>query len=211
MQDLDGIDPEVLLAAIERKRAWFWSDAERHRAGRLDLIAAHREVARLAFDEVGLERSPAADRIATSYYARRNAAITPFPDAVETVRWLRDAGCRLALLTNGAALAQRSKVDRFALAGLFDVILIEGELGYGKPDPRVYQKALVELDVVAAATWMVGDNPEWDVAEPQRHGIFAIWVDRWGRGLPEGDSLRPDRIVRRLSELREPAPGAERA
>ena len=36
--ELDGLDPTVLLEAIERVRTWYWSDAERHRMGRLDLL-----------------------------------------------------------------------------------------------------------------------------------------------------------------------------
>ncbi len=108
-------------------------------------------------------------------------------------------------------MAQRSKVDRFGLAELFDLILIEGELGFGKPDPRVYQQALDEMAVAPSDTWMVGDNLEWDVAQPQRLGIFSIWVDVRGSGLPSGHKVRPDRIVRKLSELRELSTNSEQA
>jgi putative hydrolase of the HAD superfamily len=50
---------------------------------------------------------------------------------------------------------------------------------------------------------MVGDNLEWEVAAPQRLGIHAIWFDAHGAGLPEGSAIRPDRVVRKLSELLE--------
>ena len=76
-------------------------------------------------------------------------AIKPFDDAVATVQWLRAQGCRLALLTNGGSKAQRRKIDRFDLAPLFDAILIEGEVGFGKPDPRIYAQALATLDAPA--------------------------------------------------------------
>jgi putative hydrolase of the HAD superfamily len=200
--ELGCADPAMLHEAIERVRTWFWSDPDRHRIGRLDLHAASCEVIGRACDEVGLGRSAAVADMAASYLARRDASIKPFPEAVETVRWLREAGCRLALVTNGAASAQRSKVDRFALAGLFDAILIEGEVGYGKPDPRVYQRALEALGVAGRDAWMVGDNPDWDVGPPQRLGVFGIWLDRWSRGLPDGHAVKPDRIIRRLAELR---------
>jgi putative hydrolase of the HAD superfamily len=200
--DLPGVDPGVLYAAIERVRLWFWSDAERHRVGRLDLLVAYEEVVGRAFEEVGLPRAPTCRKIAAAYHRSRDAGITPFTDAVETVRWVRASGCRLALITNGAARPQRSKIERFGLGDLFDTILIEGELGFGKPDPRVYRRALADLDVAPADTWMVGDNPEWDVGAPQREGIYGVWVDRWGRGLTDGHPVRPDRIIGRLSELR---------
>jgi putative hydrolase of the HAD superfamily len=42
------------------------------------------------------------------------------------------------------------------------------------------------------------------VAAPQRLGILAIWVDNAGQGLPPSSPVRPERIIRSLSELLEP-------
>ena len=128
--------------------------------------------------------------------------MAPLPDAIETVRWLRESGRRLALLTNGAAAAQRRKIARFEIADLFDAILVEGELGFGKPDQRVYQRALNALGVKPAETWMVGDNLDFDVAAPQRLGLSGVWIDLRGQGLPGGSAVKPDYIVRSLVELR---------
>jgi putative hydrolase of the HAD superfamily len=36
---------------------------------------------------------------------------------------------------------------------------------------------------------------------PERLGIYAIWHDGYGVGLPRNSPIRPDRITRRLSEL----------
>jgi putative hydrolase of the HAD superfamily len=185
-------------------REWYWSDPERHRLGRLDLAAARREVAHIALKEVGLDDPDLALQIGDTYHDLRHMGLRPVEEAIDTVEWLKDSGCRLALLTNGSARMQRGKIDRFGLAGFFDSILIEGELGFGKPDPRVYAQALDALGVAARDTWMVGDNLEWDVAEPQRQGIYGIWIDVRGSGLPQGHAIRPDRIIRRLSDLREP-------
>ena len=49
--------------------------------------------------------------------------------------------------------------------------------------------------------WMVGDNLEWDVAAPMRHGLTGIWLDRAERGLPPTAQVRPDRIILSLDEL----------
>jgi putative hydrolase of the HAD superfamily len=131
----------------------------------------------------------------------REDALQPFPGAIEALRHLRGQGVRLALITNGNADAQRRKIDRFDLSPLFDSILIEGEFGVGKPDERVYLHALDQLNVKPEEAWMVGDDLEWDVRAPQRLGMFAIWLDFAGRGLPESSLVRPDRIIRSLSEL----------
>jgi putative hydrolase of the HAD superfamily len=199
---LAAVQIDKVLDAIRSASKWFWSDPARHRSGRLELDAARREVVRLALVEIGIADDDLAADIGDAYSYRRSIGIEPLPDAVDTVRWFRDAGCRLALLTNGAGTAQRTKIARFGLATLFDAILVEGELGFGKPDERVYAMALDRLGVNASDAWMVGDNLEWDVAAPQRLGLTAVWIDRRGDGLPAGSSVRPDRIIRALSDLR---------
>jgi len=199
---MGGLDPVSVYEAIERIRGWYWSDPERHRVGRLDLAVARREVVQLSLADIGADDPDLARKIGDKYHALRDAGIQPFAGAIATVRWLRDSGCRLALLTNGSSGAQRSKVARFGLAELFDLILIEGELGFGKPDPRIYTRALDEIGVSPSEAWMVGDNLEWDVAPPQRQGILGIWVDVRGTGVPPGHRVRPDWIIRRLSDVR---------
>ena len=136
---------QTVLAEILRLRDWFWSDPERHRVGRLDLRAARRQIAEMAVTNVGCDDRTLAARIAERYDSCRDTRTALFPGAVDVLTWLRGSGCRLALLTNGAADAQREKIERFRLEPLFDLILIEGELGFGKPDERIYRLALTEL------------------------------------------------------------------
>jgi putative hydrolase of the HAD superfamily len=124
-----------------------------------------------------------------------------FPGAHEAIDALKAHGVKLALVTNGAAETQRAKVERFALTHRFDHIQIEGEHGFGKPDERAYLHAMQALGVTAPETWMVGDNLEWEVEVPQRLGIYAIWMDWHGGGLPAGSTIKPDRIIRSLTEL----------
>ena len=199
---LGAIAPAALFDAVQTVSAEYWSDPERHRIGRLDLPKARHEVVARAFRLLGADAPDVALRISTAYAAARHERIRPFDDAIDTVRWFRERGCRLALLTNGAHDAQRTKIERFELEGLFDAVLIEGALGYGKPDPRVYRKALDAVDASPSESWMVGDNLEWDVGGPQKLGIFGIWIDAKGEGVPATSTVRPDRIIRSLAELR---------
>lgn len=200
--ELDRITPDLLHETIERTRAWFWSDPDRHREGRLDLDAAAEHVATLALAELGVTRPQLAATIAARYRTQHEQRIAPFPHAVETIQWLRDAGCRLAVVSNGGVTTQRAKLERFGLSPLVDSILVEGELGFGKPDPRIYAKALTDLGVSAEEAWMVGDHLDWDVGQPQRMGLRGIWVDTQALGVTDGSIVRPDLIIRSISELR---------
>lgn len=199
-----ALGPEVttrVRAGIREAGEWFWGDPVRHRIGRLEMKAARRQVAALGLERAGHADDALADAIAGAYARYRDARIALLPGAVDTIRWFRTRGYSLALLTNGSRRMQRVKIERFELEPLFDVILVEGELGFGKPDPRIYELALSRLGRSPADAWMVGDNLEWDVAAPQALGIYGIWVDALGKGLPPGSMIRPDRVVRSIIEL----------
>ena len=139
------------------------------------------------------------DALAAAYNALHDKELSMFPEAHETLDRLKELGVKLALITNGAAQPQRAKVVRFALERRFDHIQIEGEHGFGKPEERNH--AMEVLGVGPHETWMVGDNLEWEAISPQRLGIYAIWHDGYGVGLPRDSPIRPDRIIHRPSEL----------
>ncbi|MFN8222226.1 MAG: hypothetical protein U0R50_03145 [Gaiellales bacterium] len=52
---------------------------------------------------------------------------------------------------------------------LLDDIGIEGEVGFGKPDPRAYERALAELSCDASEAWMVTTSAGMSRA-PRRSG-----------------------------------------
>jgi putative hydrolase of the HAD superfamily len=196
------LDDAVVVEAIRKTSKWFWDDPDRHREGRLQLEAARRHVVHLALRKLGVEDADLADAIGDAYSYHRDVGMEPLPEAIDTVRWLRSTGRRLALLTNGAAAAQRKKITRFDITDLFDAIFVEGELGFGKPDERVYRRALEVLGVEPAEAWMVGDNLDWDVAAPQKIGMTGVWIDARGRGVPAHSQVKPNHIVRSLAEIR---------
>ena len=57
------------------------------------------------------------------------------------------------------------------------------------------------LDSSQKETWCVRDNLEWEMEALQALGIWSIWVDNQGDGLPRGSRVVPDRIIISLVEL----------
>ena len=204
--ELQPLAVEGVLSAIQDSALRFWADAERHRAWRQKLRAARREIVNDAFAALTHQGAAIPARatqhaIADRFSDYRDEQMHIFPDAHQTIDTLRDQGVRLALVTNGDGEGQRAKIERFDLAHRFHHIQIEGEHGFGKPEPRAYLHALARLGVGAKDSWMVGDNLEWEIVAPQRLGIYAIWYDGYGTGLPPECPVRPDRIIRSLTEL----------
>jgi len=196
-----GLDVTALTTAIEVARSWFWSDPVRHARERVHMLDAWTKIAASALAEVGQGSDVLATAIARDFAARRRDTVVLFPDAYPCLARLRAHGMVLGLVTNGDADMQREKIARFDLERLFDVVVIEGEFGVGKPDERVYRHALSALGTPPEAAWMVGDNLEWDVVAPKLLGLRAVWIDRDGDGLPLGHAIHPDRVIRSLAEL----------
>ena len=203
--ELAPLRPAEVAERLEAAFAAFWSDPARHGIARFGLSEARRQVIVEAFVATGSKHltPELAARLAARFTACRDRLTDFFPGARETIETLKSRGVLLALVTNGDSATQRAKIERFSLAPLFDHIQIEGEHDFGKPDERAYLHAMGALGVEAHETWMVGDNLEWEVAAPQKLGIFAIWHDGIGQGLPEGSAVRPDRVIRAISELLE--------
>ena len=195
-----GVDVEAFLQAVIETRRWFWSDPARHREERVNMLRAWQRIAGHALSNLGVACEGLDATIAREYADRRRAVMQLFPEARETLDLLRRRGIPLGLVTNGDARQQRDKIERFDLAPYFEVMVIEGEFGAGKPDEAVYRHALDRLGVAARDVWMVGDHLEFDVDGSQRVGLCGIWIDRPGAGLADSP-VRPYRIIRSLREL----------
>ena len=196
-----GLDRVRLLTALAETRRWFWDDPERHRRERVHMLAAWQHIVEFALERAGVAADGLARAIARDFAARRRDAMRLFPDTVESLERFRRRGVQLALVTNGDASEQRDKIARHGLARFFDVILIEGEFGVGKPAEVVYRHVLGALGAPPEEAWMAGDHLEFDVEAPQSLGLKGVWIDRRGHGLPVGSRVRPHRIVRSLCEL----------
>ena len=107
------------------------------------------------------------------------------PGAQAALRRLRAAGVRLAVVSNWDTRLG-PLLDALQLSPLFDAVIVSAELGYDKPDERVFAAALAALNAPPAAggplaaheALMVGDDEANDVAGARAAGCDAAL---WGR------------------------------
>ena len=109
------------------------------------------------------------------YRTRFPGACLLFPDAAQTLSFLRASGLKLGLITNGSVRMQTRKLECLALFPMFDTILISDAEGISKPDRQIFRRALERLQVNPAQAVFVGDHPEVDVAGARSAGMRAIW------------------------------------
>lgn len=202
--ELGSVRPSALSSEIIRVGDLFWAETGKNKKWRLHLREARRQIVEKACSNLNLLDSKLAFRIADSFSDLRERGenmISVVPGSVETVRFLRDSGVSLALLTNGSSRCQRDKIERFELEQFFDQILIEEEIGLGKPDELIYQEALDRLEISARDAWIVGDNPLWDIVIPQRLGIKGVWINN--REMRAPANMKPFLTVKSFPEIRD--------
>jgi putative hydrolase of the HAD superfamily len=151
-----------------------------------------------ALAEFGVDDPPLATRLADAFRQERGKRHPAFPEVESALQHFKGQ-YRLAVITNGASSVQRDKLSKSRLEPYFEAVFVSGELGVGKPDPRIFTIALRELDILPERAVMVGDSLESDVGGSQRSGIKGVWVNRSGR---DGDpAIKPDAEIASLAEL----------
>lgn len=133
-------------------------------------------------------------RLGTAQHARPDMEVNAF------LGQLNDRGVPWGIVTNGPP-SQRVKCEAAGLSKLAPFILISEEIGYAKPDPRIFGDALRSTGLPAPEQVMfVGDNPEVDIDGAKSFGMRAAWVRR-GRQYPPVLQA-PDYVIDVIPELR---------
>ena len=106
---------------------------------------------------------------------------------------------KLGVIANHAA----DVVRRIGLDPYIDVAMISQEVGFSKPDPRMFTTALERAGCAPQEAVMVGDRLDNDIAPAKRLGMRTIWIRQgWGgRAVPASEEMTPDRQVDTLEEL----------
>ncbi len=88
-------------------------------------------------------------------------AWAPYPDTVDTLRALHEAGVPVAVVSN-IGWDPRPVLRRYGVLGDVAALVLSDERGLLKPDPEIFRAACAELDVAPAACVMVGDDERND-------------------------------------------------
>lgn len=137
---------------------------------------------------VGGSHDPAAFN--ADYMAALAAGSELFPGALELCRSLAGLGCTLAIVTNGAAVAQRGRYNVSPIRQVIPHLFISQELGARKPDPLFFDCVCRNLGITdRSRAVVVGDNLDSDILGGNRAGIDTIWYNP--HGAPLQGSARP--------------------
>jgi 2-haloacid dehalogenase len=111
----------------------------------------------------------------------------PIPETVSVLEALRDAGVRCVGLSNWGAITFEGIPDRYPVLDLLEGIVISGEVGICKPDPRVFRHCEERFGFTAGQALFVDDSATnvaaaaglgWDTILFDARHIHRELVDR---------------------------------
>ncbi|MFB3910268.1 MAG: phosphoglycolate phosphatase [Candidatus Eisenbacteria bacterium] len=119
----------------------------------------------------------------------------PFDGIPEMLARLREAGCRLAVVTNKPDESARVVIEGVGLGWAFEVIVGGESLTARKPDPAPLFFALEKLGLSGRPAVMVGDSTV-DVAAGKAADGCAVAAVTWGYGSRESlEASGPDLLA----------------
>ncbi|HTY90511.1 MAG TPA: HAD family hydrolase [Methanocella sp.] len=174
----------------------------------------------LLLDGLGLEADEPNKNILRKPYADALLDFKPLmvdgaPEALES---LKNKGFRIGIISNtGRTPGEtiRRVLDGYGILKYFNATVFSNEVGYIKPNRRIFERALAGLGSEASRTVHVGDSVLLDIYGAREAGMSAILFNKYSAGFEKyatryydagGRCGTPDATVVRLIDV---APAVE--
>jgi HAD superfamily hydrolase (TIGR01549 family) len=181
------------LAADYNSAWWATEEALRVPLDELRRLAWVRMLAPRGVDET------VANRVAQAYSAiRTETGVMLFDGVPELLAELR-TDFPIGILTNGPSDMQWRKLHDLELPEAVDGIVVAGDRGFFKPDPRPFRELLSILGAEAQTTLFVGDSFEHDIVGAHGVGMRTAWI----RSDGQDPSFEPDYVLEVATDVRE--------
>ncbi len=121
----------------------------------------------------------------------------PYPDTVDTLARLSDYGYRMGVVSNCGVYASETVLEKFGLAGHFELVLSRNDVEYLKPRPESLKLALKKLYAPAGRSLFVGDSLN-DILAADRVPMASCFLSG-GESIVTGENA--DIATYRISSL----------
>ena len=149
---------------------------------------------RLALRDFSLEAAADDAELLTASIGK----MPPFPEVVATLRRLKDAGFKLAIISNTDDAIIAGNVAQ--LGGSIDRVITAEQAQAYKPSRQIFEHAWRTLGVTRDELVHICASPHLDLAAARDLNFRAVWVDR-GTGRRPPPDYKPDATARGLDDV----------
>jgi putative hydrolase of the HAD superfamily len=122
-----------------------------------------------------------------------------YPHVRSTLNTLREH-FPLAIVSDGQTSWARAELHKVGLTEYFGPIVVSGDHGFRKPDPRLFQYALDGMAVTAQKTLYVGNDMYRDIYGAQQIGMSTVMFDS-DQGTKQHEDCAPDHTITDFRDL----------
>ncbi len=125
-------------------------------------------------------------------------------DVYEVLKWLATTRLIRGIVSAGITIKQAEKLVRLKLVEFMtpSAIFFTDQVGFSKPNSKLYRRVLQRLRLEPARCLYVGDNPTHDIDPCNREGWFTVRIRRSGRHATESGATAATWEIRDFFELR---------
>lgn len=131
----------------------------------------------LTLKESGVDDIELAKEIAQDFIEISPMQTKTFPNAAETLQYLKDKGYLLHIITNGFNEVQYKKLTNCNLISYFTEIITSEDAEANKPSPLIFEYALRNTGATTSNSIMVGDDLKTDIAGARKSQIDQIYFN----------------------------------
>lgn len=131
-----------------------------------------------------------------------------YPGVLDVLSFLHSR-YKLAAISDAQSAWCLPEMRAVGIEGFFDPIIVSGDFGYRKPDPRLFTTALQALGVAPENVLFVGNDMYRDVYAAKQHGIRTVFFSS-NQGSKEAEGVSPDYIIYQFAELKRAVESFER-
>lgn len=131
------------------------------------------------------------------YHETKFRELSSYDDVNEVLRILSRTDLILGIISNGVTLKQMEKLIRLQAYRFINptAIFISDHVGIGKPNPKLYRRALDRVGIAPSQAMYVGDHPVNDVDGAKAAGLVTVWNRREGKHLNLVGETSPDHVI----------------
>lgn len=115
-----------------------------------------------------------------------------FDDVIPCLNQLE--GIQLGIISNGDYEQQIDKLKKVGLIGYFPTVVTSGEVGYSKPDIRIFMEACRKVGKVPTQCIYIGDDLTTDIFGSNAAGLKGIWLNRKKEAIDEKNIVRIEEL-----------------
>jgi len=139
------------------------------------------------------------------YHGTKESDLKVYDDVYSTLQWLSEKPLIRGIISAGITIKQAEKLVRLDVLEFVtaSAIFFTDQVGFSKPNPKLYRRVLETLDLKPERCLYVGDNPTHDIDPCNNDGWTTVRIRRSGRHAQLEGQTKADYEIRDFLELRQ--------